>query len=341
MCFSAIVEQDIARLKRDFRAKPDLAAFKKLFERRAQGAAILIPKAMEQNFLRPGTDETAEIGELIRAYSAIRGSWLEGEVAEQRGRKVAAESMLAELAKGPVQTGLFGESDLQREKRAGQAAGLEEERRVASNWIRTRERQLDALRRRVIERSDSRVFQHWYASVVLVDNGERVIRPMRYLLRRAGHPSSDDKKYSRCYNARRDNLDRFWKHQFGHTHGIMVVTSFFENVSRHKMERRELAEGEAEENVVLQFDPQPAVRMHVACLYSDWIGEGEPDLLSMAAVTDEPPPEIAAVGHDRCIVPVSDANLDAWLNPEGRSSLELHAILDARERPYYEHRIAA
>lgn len=77
------------------------------------------------------------------------------------------------------------------------------------------------------------------------------------------------------------------------------------------------------------------------CLWSRWTAPGEPDLLSFAAITDEPPPEIAAAGHDRCIIPIKPENVDAWLNPD-RSNLEaMYAILDDRDRPYYEHRLAA
>jgi putative SOS response-associated peptidase YedK len=67
----------------------------------------------------------------------------------------------------------------------------------------------------------------------------------------------------------------------------------------------------------------------------------EPDLLSFAATTDEPPPEIAAAGHDRVIVQIKPENVDAWLNPAGSTHEALHAILEDRERPYYEHRMAA
>ena len=81
--------------------------------------------------------------------------------------------------------------------------------------------------------------------------------------------------------------------------------------------------------------------MLVACLWSAWRGPGEADLLSFAAITDEPPTEIAAAGHDRCIIPIKPEHLDAWLNPD-RSDLDaLQRILDDRERPYYEHRLAA
>jgi len=38
------------------------------------------------------------------------------------------------------------------------------------------------------------------------------------------------------------------------------------------------------------------------------------DLLSFAAITDEPPPELAAAGHDQCIMPIKPDNINAWLN---------------------------
>ena len=68
---------------------------------------------------------------------------------------------------------------------------------------------------------------------------------------------------------------------------------------------------------------------------------GEPDLLSFAAITDDPPPEIAAAGHDRCIIPIKAENVAAWLNPDPKYLTAQYAILDDRERPYYEHRLAA
>jgi putative SOS response-associated peptidase YedK len=92
---------------------------------------------------------------------------------------------------------------------------------------------------------------------------------------------------------------------------------------------------------VLEFRPRPPHEMLVACLWSRWTGEGEPDLDSFAAITDEPPAEIAAAGHDRCIVPIKPANLDAWLDPDPGNLAAMYAILDDRDRPYYEHRLAA
>jgi hypothetical protein len=55
----------------------------------------------------------------------------------------------------------------------------------------------------------------------------------------------------------------FWMGLFGHIHGVMMVSAFYENVSRHRMEQRELAPGEKDENVVLEFRPTP----HAHCMF--------------------------------------------------------------------------
>lgn len=36
---------------------------------------------------------------------------------------------------------------------------------------------------------------------------------------------------------------------------------------------------------------------------------------SFAAITAEPLLEVAAAGHDRCIIPIMPENIDAWLAP--------------------------
>jgi putative SOS response-associated peptidase YedK len=77
--------------------------------------------------------------------------------------------------------------------------------------------------------------------------------------------------------------------------------------------------------------------MLVACLYSRL----PDDLLSFAAITDEPPAEIAAAGHDRCVVSLKAGNVEAWLTPEGRSMHELQTIIEDVERPYYAHEAVA
>jgi putative SOS response-associated peptidase YedK len=83
--------------------------------------------------------------------------------------------------------------------------------------------------------------------------------------------------------------------------------------------------------------------MLLACLWSHWTDRAgkEPDLLSFALITDDPPPEVLAAGHDRCPIPIKEENIDAWLNPDPLNLAAQYSILLDRERPYYEHRMAA
>jgi putative SOS response-associated peptidase YedK len=132
-------------------------------------------------------------------------------------------------------------------------------------------------------------------------------------------------------------LEKFWGDQFGHHHALMVVESFYENVQLHALEHRELNAGEEARNVVLQFTPEPRQPLLIACLWSHWKDPKEPEVRGFAAITDEPPPDVAAAGHDRCIINLKPEHVDVWLTPEGRSTEELQAILSDRAIPVIQH----
>ena len=232
-------------------------------------------------------------------------------------------------------------ADAERTLLAKPTKAATESKRIAAEKIEWAMGKLSDLRRTDLKDRDSRIFPGHYAPVMVMENGRRVIKPMRYQCRPAGKPAFYDTKYPGTYNARRDNLEGFWKGLFGYTHGIAVVNAFYENVNRHRVEGRELGVDELVENVVLEFKPRPTQDMLVACLWSRWTAPGEPDLLSFAAITDEPPPEVAAAGHDRCIIPIRPEDIDMWLNPDPANLAAQYSILDHRDRPYYEHRMAA
>jgi putative SOS response-associated peptidase YedK len=319
MCYSAQIKADYGRFVRTFGARIGLEEFTKLYWERERGAAVLIPKAVDAMFLEPRTPDEQRIKDMIERFNRSQAAKLEEELFRQRTRLADAERAL--------------------QTKATKAAA--ESKRIATNKVEALRRRLDDLPRTELLERDARIFPGHYAPVIVIKNGERVVKPMRYQCRPAGKPAVYDKKYPGTYNARRDNLEGFWKELFGFSHGLLVATAFFENVSKAKLEGRELKDGEKDENVVLRFEPRPAGDMLVACLWSRWTGAGEADLVSFAAITDEPPPEVAAAGHDRCIIPIKPQHIDAWLMPEMANLAAQYAILDDRERPYYEYRLAA
>jgi len=319
MCYSAMVVNNYLRYSREFGAELSIKEFYDLFYRRRRDPKLKLPKAMEMAFADPQTPVELEIKALIDEFRAEQATKLEQELFKQRKRLADAERTL--------------------QTKVTKAAT--ESQRIATDKISWAMGKLADLHRTELKDRDSRIFPGHYAPVMVWENGRRVIKPMRYQCRPAGKPAFYDTRYPGTYNARRDNLEGFWKGLFGRTHGVMLVNAFYENVARHKVEGRELAPDEKEENVVLEFRPRPTQDMLVACLWSRWTGADEPELLSFAAITDEPPPEVAAAGHDRCIVPIKHKHIDEWLNPDPADTQRLLDILDDRERPYYEHRMAA
>lgn len=308
MCYSAQIKADFTRFIRQFGGDLKLEEFAKIYFERRINPRIKIPKVMDAAFLTPQSDTEREIKALIDEFNSDQATKLEQDLFKQRKRLADAERSL--------QTKVTKKAT--------------DDVRIATNKIEAAKGKLADLGRVELKERDARIFPGVYAPVIVWEDGKRVMKPMRYQCRPAGKPAFYDTKYPGTYNARSDNLEGFWKDLFGFSHGIMVVNAFYENVDRDG------------ENAVLEFRPRPQQDMLVACLWSHWRGSGdEPELLSFAAITDEPPPEVAAAGHDRCIVPIKPENVDAWLQPDRKDLAAQYAILEDRDRPYYEHRLAA
>jgi putative SOS response-associated peptidase YedK len=320
MCYSAQIQADYRKFVRTFGALMDIDEFARLFFERAEGVSkAKIPKAMEDAFAAPETDAERQIKAFIDQFNRDQTSKLEQDLFKQRKRLADAErTLLTKVTKAAT-----------------------ESQRIATDKIAWTRGKLDDIQRNEPKPRDSRIFPGTYAPVLVMENGEYVVKPMRYQCRIAGKPASFDVKYPGTYNARKNSLEGFWKPCFGHTHGVMLVEVFYENVKKAKMEGTLLESHNKDENVVLEFRPSNRQLMHVACLWSRWTKPGEPDLLSFAAITDEPPPEIEAAGHDRCIIPIKPENIEAWLNPTASSLATMYAILEDKDRPYYEHKLAA
>ncbi len=318
MCYSAMVEHKLKRLQRLGDAQLDLEYWEDLFRRRSEGEDIKLAKALELNFLAPESAAEKRIAADIKVFHERQGKAWEAELFKQKKRLADAERSL--------------------KTRATKKAA--EDQRIAGYKIDWLLGKLADINRTEFKADDGRIFPFWYAPVIVEEGGRRLIRPMRYHLRGHGKPAGIDHRYPGLYNARRDSLEGYWKNLFGRQHAVCLVESFYENVARHDFEKRDLRPNEKPENLVLHFNPQPPSPMFIACLWDRWQKAGEPDLSSFAAITDDPPREVAATGHNRCIIPLKAKNLSAWLTP-GADRAAYYALFDDRERPYYAHELAA
>ena len=314
MCYSALVWASYLKYQKAFGADIDIKAFVRLYEARSGDPRMRIPKGMDAAFLKDGPAGTREIREHIVAWNAALVISSEQELFKQAKRLADA---VRKLAVKQTKTAL-------------------NDQRIAGNKLKQLKRWIaDAKRTDPEPTRDDRIFPDWYAPVLVEENGERIIRPMRYHCRPAGMDASIDRtrtgQVSGTYNARRDNLTRFWRHQFAHTQGLMVASVFYENVD----------DGQGG-SMELQFIPRTGQDMLIACLWSHWRDPAglAPDLLSFAAITDAPEPEVASAGHDRTIINLKPEHVDAWLAP-GDDVAAMQAIFDDKRHPYYEHRRAA
>ena len=229
---------------------------------------------------------SASIKSFIDEYRAAETTKLEREVFAQKKRLADAERTLA----------------------AKPTKAAAESQRIATDKIEKAVTRLDRLKATKPHPAEARIFPLHFAPIVMQVGNKRLLRLARYHCRKPGEVAFIDRKLPGLYNARRDSLGKYWKELFGVSHAVMLVDSFFENVER---------EGR---NQVLHFVPRPVGTMLIACLYAEWKDpKGGAPLLSFAAITDEPPAEVAAAGHDRMIINLKPEHLDAWLKPDGHS----------------------
>ena len=179
MCYSAQIWQDYRRYVRDYGAHISIKEFVEIFWHRRQGRKISIPKGMEVAFADPQNDQEHEIKGLIAEFATEEATRLEQELFKQRKRLADAErTLLTKITKAAL-----------------------EHQRIATDkigWIMAR---LSDLHRTEAKDRDSRIFPGHYAPVMIMENGRRVIKPMRYQCRPAGKPAFYDVKYPGTFNA--------------------------------------------------------------------------------------------------------------------------------------------
>jgi len=324
MCFSAMVIQETKELNLKTQARVQIDLYDDLFERRLVGEKILIDKAMEYPFTHfASTHQEIEIKRKINEWHALEVQRLETDLFKQKARMDEASRILATKVTKKAQ----------------------EDQRIAGSKIE--KLKVAISRNRSIEfetEDDQRIFPFYYVSMICLDeNGEKIIRPVRYHMRPHNKDESFDRQYEGCYNARLDNLETvpWWKDSFGKRHGLMLIRKFYENVARSEYAKTFPVPDPAakQANLVLCFEPPDDEIMFIPMLWDVWNKPDKATLYSAALITDDPSPEVAATGHNRTPISIKPTVVDDWLHPSGKSMADLYRILGERVRPRFAHRI--
>ena len=173
---------------------------------------------------------------------------------------------------------------------------------------------------------DCRVYPGYFTNVIVWEDGQRVIRPMRYRVRPHGSREEIPTKFN-VFNARLDSLEqkRTWKPIFMNKHAIFPFYSFYEWVNRDGKKS------------LISFTPRDHQMMWAACLWDHWTSrDGSMNFSSFAVITDSPPKEVVEMGHDRCPVFLKEELIDSWLQPKDKTKDQIYHILQETEQCYFQ-----
>jgi hypothetical protein len=171
MCYSAQIKAEYLLFTREHGAVLSIKEFFDLYWRRRteKDRKVRVPKAMDAAFADPQNDDERKIKALIDEFNAQQASELEQELFKQRKRLADAERTL--------------------QTKTTKAAT--ESQRIATDKVQWCLHKLATLRRTELTDDDARIFPGWYAPVMVMDeNGQRVIKPMRYQCRPASRRST-------------------------------------------------------------------------------------------------------------------------------------------------------
>lgn len=308
MCYSAMIEADLRELEKLFRVKIDWSSFDEAYKIRNDYSQAMIPSGLDSYIIQNAETPT-----------------------QKRLAKMAKEHYKAEIEKFSSKLKKYEqdvkdfEAKLKSGSKVKDLAEKLEKRRATVEWHKEK----IAYYEKIEETGAPRVFPNFYAPVIVRDGKEDALRLMRYHICPKNGKELNAFKYN-LFNARRDRLldSRTWKPIFGKQHGIFPFYRFYESVA-----------GENGESKIIYFEPKDETIMWSAAIFEE--AKIESGLLrSFAAVTDEPPPEVAAAGHDRCPIFLAKDDFGTWLEPKETSKEDLVALLDHKVPTYFQHKAA-
>lgn len=209
-------------------------------------------------------------------------------------------------------------------KEVAASASAHPSRREFSNFSSLNARDPNKFKRM---EQDGKVFPGSFSPIVIEQNQEILVVPMRYRVRPAGSLDEVPSKYN-VFNARRDSLlkRKTWSSLIGHNHGIFVMNKFYEWV-----------EDENSKKKLVGFHPTKDDLMYVPCLYDKWIDNMSGQYFySFAVITDEPPKEVEEAGHDRCPIHLPKESIKDWLHTSEEKNFDYwNNLLGQRTSEYF------
>jgi putative SOS response-associated peptidase YedK len=196
----------------------------------------------------------------------------------------------------------------------------------------------DSQKYKYVYPEDQRVFSKVWTPIICEVRGVREIRPMRYQLlphfceeeiyTRMDEKTGKKVEVKNTFNARLDSLStaRAWQKPFMRFHAMLPVKKFYEWVPKGNFKG------------LISFYPENEDYMLIPCLYDNWYSQDKSKIIqSFAIITDEPRPEVLAMGHDRTPISLDEDKLDEWLRPHLSDQATIYQILQSPIHSSYKY----
>jgi len=219
---------------------------------------------------------------------------------------------------------------------------------------------------------EGRIYPGHYAPVIFARDSNSVCELMRYGA--YPPPQIHNPKAYTTFNVRRDNINsHFWAGAFMKHHGFVVLEGFYEWVAvqdllmagvvalrdveaefakqSEERKRKILAVGKKYKStpteskdpllrkIVIEFRPDDQQEMLAPVIFSHGVQANGHKGWGFAIITDDPPLEISAAGHDRCPVILQPEALTQWLHPESSGPKDLIELLGMKQRVAFNHKL--
>ncbi len=308
MCYSAMIEADLREMEKMFGVKVDWTSFDEAYDIRSKYQQAMIPSAIDSYIIQNAETTT-----------------------QKRLAKMAKAHYKAEIDKFSAKLKKYEQDvkDFEAKIKSGsKAKDLDEKlckRRETVQWHKEKIEYYE----KIEEAGAPRVFPNFYAPVIVKEGKGQDLRLMRYHVCPKNGKELNAFQYN-MFNARKDRLldARNWKAIFGKQHAIFPFYRFYESVP-----------GETGEAKIIYFEPKDQEIMWSAAIFEE--SKIAPGLLrSFAAITDDPPPEVAETGHDRCPIFITKDKFASWLDPKGAKKEDLIELLNSTVPTYFEHKAA-
>lgn len=302
MCYSSLLEKAYEEYVKMFGAPYDLPAFRLLYRQRELDLLLKIP---------------AELDDILIAIDPINAGAIR-ESARQWRSNCTAEIARLDTVISELQVSLPKKATAEMKK--------------PLNAAKSRKKRLETvLKAQPAEGPSYRIYPKYFAPVIIATDQGRSTVPMRYrILPATGVEVPDD--YN-VFNAKRESLTsaKTWKPLFGKKHAIFPFLKFYEWVEPPPTRKK----------TEVEFSPNGIPRMWAASLYEEYQSPTLGLIRSFAMVTDDPPREIEATGHDRVPIFIDEDLIDDWLHPQGKTLESLDALLGHKHRAYFNNSLAA